>query len=127
MAAEIGQLALVLAFVLAAIQSVAPFWGAARRDPALMGLGRATALLELLFVALAFAALAAGFVGKDFSILLVAEHSNAAQPAIYRFAATWGSHEGSMVLWILILALQGGAVALFGGRLRETLQARVLG
>ena len=80
-----------------------------------------------MFVGLAFASLAAGFVGKDFSIALVAQHSNAAQPAIYRFAATWGSHEGSMLLWVLILALQGGAVALFGGRLRETLQARVLG
>ena len=127
MAAEIGQLALVLAFVLAAVQAVAPFWGAARRDAALMGLGRATALLQLVFVAVAFAALAAGFVGKDFSIALVAQHSNLAQPALYRFAATWGSHEGSMLLWVLILALQGGAVALFGGRLRETLQARVLG
>ena len=83
-------------------------------------------MLQLLFVALAFGSLAAGFVGKDFSIALVAEHSNAAQPTIYRFAATWGSHEGSMLLWVLILALQGGAVALFGHRLRETLQARVL-
>jgi cytochrome c-type biogenesis protein CcmF len=126
MAAEIGQLALVLAFVLAIVQSVVPLWGAARRDPALMGLGRAAALLQLLFVTVAFASLAAGFVGKDFSIALVAEHSNAAQPTIYRFAATWGSHEGSMLLWILILALQGGAVALFGRRLRETLQSRVL-
>ncbi|HEX4272565.1 MAG TPA: heme lyase CcmF/NrfE family subunit [Rhizomicrobium sp.] len=126
MAAEIGQLALVLAFVLAIVQSLAPLWGAARLDPALMGLGRAAALLQLLFVALAFGCLAAGFVGEDFSIALVAEHSNAAQPIIYRFAATWGSHEGSMLLWVLILALQGGAVALFGRRLRETLQARVL-
>ncbi len=126
MAAEIGQLALVLAFVLAIVQSLALLWGAARQDRALMGLGRAAALLQLLFVALAFGSLAAGFVGKDFSIALVAEHSNAAQPTIYRFAATWGSHEGSMLLWVLILALQGGAVALFGHRLRETLQARVL-
>jgi cytochrome c-type biogenesis protein CcmF len=126
MTAEIGQLALVLAFMLAIVQSLAPLWGASRLDRALMGLGRAAALLQLLFVALAFACLAAGFVGRDFSIALVAEHSNAAQPTIYRFAATWGSHEGSMLLWVLILALQGGAVALFGHRLRETLQARVL-
>ena len=126
MAAEIGQLALVLAFVLAIVQALVPLWGAARQDPALMGLGRAAALLQLLFVAIAFGSLAAGFVGKDFSIALVAEHSNAAQPTMYRFAATWGSHEGSMLLWVLILALQGGAVALFGHRLRETLQARVL-
>src|SRR5471030_684202 len=126
MTAEIGQLALVLAFVLAMVQSLVPLWGAARQDPALMGLGRAAALLQLLFVATAFASLAAGFMAKDFSIALVAEHSNAAQPLIYRFAATWGSHEGSMLLWVLILALQGGAVALFGRRLRESLQARVL-
>jgi cytochrome c-type biogenesis protein CcmF len=125
-AAEIGQLALVLAFVLAVVQSVAPLVGAARLDPALMGLGRAAALLQLLFVAIAFASLAAGFVGMDYSIALVAEHSNRAQPTIYRFAATWGSHEGSMVLWVLILALQGGAIAIFGNRLRPSLQARVL-
>ncbi|HEY0265718.1 MAG TPA: heme lyase CcmF/NrfE family subunit [Rhizomicrobium sp.] len=126
MTAEIGQLALVLAFVLAVVQSVAPLVGAARLDPALMGLGRAAALLQLLFVAVAFASLAAGFVGMDYSIALVAQHSNRAQPTIYRFAATWGSHEGSMILWVLILALQGGAIALFGRRLRESLQARVL-
>jgi cytochrome c-type biogenesis protein CcmF len=125
-AAEIGQLALVLAFVLAVVQSVAPLVGAARLDPALMGLGRAAALLQLLFVAIAFASLDAGFVGMDYSIALVAEHSNRAQPTIYRFAATWGSHEGSMVLWVLILALQGGAIAIFGNRLRPSLQARVL-
>ncbi|HWM61390.1 MAG TPA: heme lyase NrfEFG subunit NrfE, partial [Rhizomicrobium sp.] len=71
MTAEIGQLALVLAFVLAMVQSLVPLWGAARQDPALMGLGRAAALLQLLFVATAFASLAAGFMAKDFSIALV--------------------------------------------------------
>jgi cytochrome c-type biogenesis protein CcmF len=126
MGAEIGQLALVLAFVLAIVQSTAPFWGAARNDPALMALGRAAAFLQLLFVGLAFACLAAGFLQNDFSIALVSRHSNLAQPAIYRFAATWGNHEGSMLLWVLILAIQGAAIALFGNRLRETLQARVL-
>jgi cytochrome c-type biogenesis protein CcmF len=126
MIAEIGQLALILAFMLALVQALAPHWGAARMDPALMGLGRTAALLQLLFVALAFGALAAGFATRDYSIALVAQHSNNAQPLVYRLAATWGSHEGSMLLWVLILALQGAAVALFGRQLRASLQARVL-
>jgi len=126
MAAEIGQLALILAFVLALVQASAPLIGAARRDPALMALGRAAALLQMLFVGLAFASLAAAYLANDFSVALVAEHSNTAQPWIYRLAGTWGSHEGSMVLWVLILAVYGAGVALFGGGLRETLQARVL-
>jgi cytochrome c-type biogenesis protein CcmF len=126
MTAEIGQLALILAFILALIQSTLPLWGAARLDPALMALGRAAALLQLLFVALAFGSLAAGFLAMDFSVALVAQHSHSTQPAIYRFAATWGSHEGSMLLWVLILALQGATIALFAGGLRESLQARIL-
>ncbi len=126
MTAEIGQLALILAFVLALVQSSLPLYGAARGDPALMALGRATALLQLLFVGAAFVSLAAGFLGMDFSIALVAQHSHSTQPAIYRFAATWGSHEGSMILWVLILALQGATIALFANGLRESLQARVL-
>ncbi|SRR5579862_1548236 len=126
MSAEIGQLALILAFVLALVQAAAPLIGAARRDPALMALGRVAALLQLLFVGLAFASLAVAYLANDFSVALVAEHSNTTQPWVYRFAGTWGSHEGSMVLWVLILAVYGGGVALFGNGLRETLQARVL-
>jgi len=126
MTGEIGQLALILAFILAVVQSVAPLVGAARLEPALMALGRTAALLQLLFVIIAFASLAAGFLTMDFSVALVAQHSNSTQPAIYRFAATWGSHEGSMILWVLILALHGAAIAFFGNGLRETLQARVL-
>ncbi len=126
MSAEIGQLALILAFVLALVQATAPLVGAARRDPALMALGRAATLLQLLFVGVAFASLAAAYLANDFSVDLVAEHSNNRQPWIYRLAGTWGSHEGSMVLWVLILAIYGSTVALFGGGLRETLQARVL-
>ena len=126
MIAEIGQFALVLSFLVALVQAVVPLVGAARGEPALMAVGRAAACLNLFFVALAFGALAAGFVLDDFSIALVAEHSNSTQPLIYRFGATWGSHEGSMVLWVLILAINGAALALFGGALRETLQARVL-
>ena len=126
MAAEVGQYALILALMLAAVQVLAPFWGAARNDPALMALGRTAAFLQALFVALAFLGLMASYVAKDFSVALVAQHSHSAQPLIYRIGATWGSHEGSMLLWVLILAVNGAAVAGFGRRLRETLQARVL-
>jgi cytochrome c-type biogenesis protein CcmF len=126
MTAEIGQLALILALLLALVQAIAPLWGAWRVDPVLMAFGRTAALLQLLFVGLAFGSLAAGYALNDFSILLVAEHSNTTQPLIYRLGATWGSHEGSMLLWVLILALYGAAVAIFGGTLRQTLQARVL-
>jgi cytochrome c-type biogenesis protein CcmF len=127
MAAEVGQFALILAFVLAIVQAAAPLWGAQRGEPVLMALGRAAALLQAGFVILAFGGLAASYLACDFSVALVAQHSNTQQPLAYRFAATWGSHEGSMLLWVLILAIYGGAVARFGGSLRETLQARVLG
>jgi cytochrome c-type biogenesis protein CcmF len=127
MTAEIGLFALILALLLALVQSGASLYGAWRADPALMALGRGAAGLQLLFVATTFFALATAYLQNDFSVALVAQHSNSAQPAIYRFGATWGSHEGSMVLWVLILAVCSGALALFGGGLRETLQARVIG
>ena len=126
MSAEIGQLALILAFMLGLVQGVAPLVGAHRGDSVLMSLGRASALLQMAFVVLAFGALATAYVTMDFSVELVAKHSHSTQPLPYRFAATWGSHEGSMLLWVLILALHGGALAFFGRSLRETLQARVL-
>jgi cytochrome c-type biogenesis protein CcmF len=127
MVAEVGQFALILAFLLALTQAAAPLVGAHRRDLTLMALGRAAALMQAGFVALAFICLAASYVACDFSVALVAQHANTDQPLAYRIAATWGSHEGSMLLWVLILAIYGGAVARFGGTLRETLQARVLG
>jgi cytochrome c-type biogenesis protein CcmF len=127
MSAEIGHFALILALVVALIQSVVTFWGAARADSALMGVGRAAALLQLIFVALAFGCLAWGYATLDFSIELVARHSHTTQPLAYRLAATWGSHEGSMVLWVLILALHGAALSAFGKSLRATFLSRVLG
>ena len=126
MIAEIGQFALSLALILAAIQTFVPLAGAWRNDPTLMAVGRAATFLQLLFVVVAFVALATCYLTNDFSVALVAEHSNVAQPLVYRLGATWGSHEGSMLLWVLILALYGAAVAFFGSSLRETLQARVL-
>ncbi len=127
MAAEIGHLALILALALALVQAVAPLWGAHRGEARLMALGRAAAGLQMGFVTLAFGCLAASYLYLDFSVALVADHSHSTQPAIYRFAATWGSHEGSMLLWVLILSFCAAAVARFGNSLRETLQARVLG
>ncbi|MES2834817.1 MAG: heme lyase CcmF/NrfE family subunit [Pseudomonadota bacterium] len=126
MIAEVGHLALILAFVLALVQSGVLFFGAWRGDGALMAMGRMAAVLQLVFVAAAFGCIAWGYATLDFSMLLVASHSNTAQPLAYRIAATWGSHEGSMVLWTLILALHGGALALFGRALRETFLSRVL-
>ena len=127
MSAEVGQFALILALLLALVQSAAPLVGAHRGDGVLMALGRQAALLQGLFVVLAFACLAYAYLTCDFSVALVAQHSHTTQPVAYRFAATWGSHEGSMLLWVLILAIYGAGVAFFGGTLRETLQARVVG
>ncbi len=127
MTPEIGQFALILALVLASVQAATQLWGASRGDGALMAVGLNATVLQALFVALAFGCLAWAYAANDFSVALVTAHSNSAQPLIYRLGATWGSHEGSMLLWVLILAVYGAAVALFGGSLRETMRARVLG
>jgi cytochrome c-type biogenesis protein CcmF len=126
MSAEIGGLSLMLALILSLIQSGVGLWGAARADGALMALTRRAAILQAAFVTLAFGALAWGYATLDFSVELVARHSHSTQPLAYRLAATWGSHEGSLVLWILILALHGAALVLLGGSLRETFRSRVL-
>jgi cytochrome c-type biogenesis protein CcmF len=123
---EIGQLALILALILSLVQTGAGLIGAWRGDARLMAMGRAASLAQAGFIVVAFCALAASYGLNDYSVALVAEHSNRAQPLIYRLGATWGSHEGSMLLWVLILAIYGGAVAVFGHTLRESLQARVL-
>jgi len=126
MTAEIGHFALILALVLALLQSTVPLIGAARGDIALMTFGRAAATLQALFLIGAFAALAFAFVRCDFSLAVVAANTHTSQPLVYRFAGTWGNHEGSMLLWVLILGVFGGALALFGDNLRASLQARVL-
>ena len=123
---EVGQLALILALLLALVQTGTGLIGAWRLDPRLMAAGRTASLAQAGFIIVAFCALAISYGLDDYSVALVAEHSNRAQPLIYRLGATWGSHEGSMLLWVLILAVYGGAVAVFGNTLRESLQARVL-
>ena len=126
MAGEIGYFALVLALIVAGLQSVVPLVGAARGDPALMAFGRAAATLQALFVVAAFACLAFAFVRLDFSLAVVAANTHSTQPLVYRFAGVWGNHEGSMLLWVLILAVFGAGVAWYGDNLRGTFQARVL-
>src|SRR5215470_1748098 len=127
MIAELGHYALVLALGLALVQSSVPIWGARTRDPALMAVGTSTALAQFVFVALSFAALTWCHVASDFSLLTVFENSHSAKPLIYKISGVWGNHEGSMLLWALILALFGVAVALFGANLPDSLRARVLG
>jgi len=123
---EIGHYALILALMLAAMQSVVPLIGASRRDPVLMSMAPHLAVGQLLAIAFAFVLLVQAFVASDFSVLVVAENSHTAKPLMYKVAGVWSNHEGSMLLWVLILAIYGGAVALFGNNLPYTLKARVL-
>ncbi|MDI3471098.1 MAG: Cytochrome c heme lyase subunit CcmF [Pseudolabrys sp.] len=123
---ELGHYALVLALALALVQSVAPIVGVRTRDDALMRLGSSTALVQFGFVAFAFAALVTSYLTSDFSVANVYENSHSLMPTIYKFTSTWGNHEGSMLLWVLILSLFGALVAAFGINLPATLKANVL-
>jgi cytochrome c-type biogenesis protein CcmF len=124
---ELGHFALVIALALSIAQASLAFTGAATHRHALMATARPVAIGQFLFVLAAFAALAYSFVGNDFSVVNVATNSNSKLPAHYRFAATWGSHEGSMLLWTLMLAGWTFAVAIFSRHLPERLIARVIG
>ena len=123
---ELGHYALVLALALGLMQAVVPIIGARRRDAALMRLANSTALMQFFFVALSFAALTTCYVTSDFSVRTVYENSHSLMPLVYKFTSVWGNHEGSMLLWVLILSLFGAGVALFGGNLPATLRANVL-
>ncbi|HWW50018.1 MAG TPA: heme lyase CcmF/NrfE family subunit [Xanthobacteraceae bacterium] len=126
MIAEVGHFALVLALALTLIQAVVPIIGAQVRDPALMNVGRLTAQAQFIFVLFAFGALTTLYITSDFSVLNVAENSHSMKPMVYKITGVWGNHEGSMLLWVLILALFGALVALFGANLPLTLRANVL-
>ena len=126
MIAEAGHYALVLALALALIQSTVPVLGARLRDPALMSVARSSAIGQLLFAAAAFAALVTLHVTSDFSVVNVFENSHSLKPMIYKITGVWGNHEGSMLLWVSILALFGGLVAVFGNNLPLSLRAHVL-
>jgi cytochrome c-type biogenesis protein CcmF len=124
---ELGQLALVLAFVAALALGVLPLAGAMRNDATLMRQAPPAAFAQLLFTLVAFVCLGASFVANDFSVVNVATNSNSELPLHYRIAATWGSHEGSILLWTLVMAVWTGAVALKSRHLPRTLAARALG
>jgi len=127
MVPELGHYALILALAVAIVQGTLPFVGAARGDIRLMALGRSAALTQAFLVIGAFLALMQAYVTSDFSVVNVVANSHSAKPLIYKISGVWGNHEGSMLLWALILALFGAAVALFGNNLPDSLRARVLG
>ena len=124
---ELGHFALILAAVVAVLQGTLPFVGAARGDIGLMSLARVAACVQCILIVFAFGCLAAAFLGNDFSVLYVASNSNSRLPEIYRFTAVWGGHEGSMLLWMLMLGGWSAAVALFSRHLPLQMVARVLG
>lgn len=123
---ELGHFALILTLCLAIIQALIPLIGAARNDSALMRSARSLARAQFVLCAISITALGYAFAYNDFSVRYVAEHSNSALPIAYRIAAVWGGHEGSMLLWVLMLSGWGMALSLFGGRLGVAFQARVL-
>jgi len=126
MTPELGHYALVLALALSLVGGTVPFWGARTGDARLMSVAESTALATFGLVALAFMALVAAYVQSDFSVLNVFQNSHSAKPLAYKISGTWGNHEGSILLWVLILALFAALVALFGGNLPLQLRADVL-
>ncbi len=126
MIAEIGHFALIAAFLLAGLQATVPLYGAHKGDRGMMELARSTAVGQFALVLLAFAALVNAFVTSDFSVLNVAQNSHSTKPMLYKISGAWGNHEGSLLLWALILSLFGAMVACFGRNLPPSLRARTL-
>ncbi|KAB2911625.1 MAG: heme lyase CcmF/NrfE family subunit [Hyphomicrobiaceae bacterium] len=127
MIVELGHFALVLALAIALVQMVLPLWGAQTRDVRLMGMAEPAALSQLTLLLISFLALTHAYVTSDFSVENVWANSHSLKPLLYKISGVWGNHEGSMLLWVLILAAFGAAVALFGGNLPARLRANVLG
>ncbi len=123
---ELGHFALVLALVVALAQATLPLLGAQRGDDGLIALARPAALVQFALIATAFFALMQAYVISDFSVINVAENSHTAKPLLYKISGVWGNHEGSLILWVLILSLFGAAVAAFGNNLPPAFRARVL-
>ena len=126
MITELGHFSLILAFCVAIIQAVVPLVGAHRRWPGWMAVSEPAATAQFLLTAVAFASVTYAFVTSDFSLRLVTLNSHTAKPMLYKVSGVWGNHEGSMLLWVLILTLFGATAAWFGGNLPPTMKARVL-
>ncbi|MFD3191392.1 heme lyase CcmF/NrfE family subunit [Sedimentitalea sp. HM32M-2] len=126
MITELGHFALILAFMVAIVQMVVPLIGAQKRWSGWMAVADPAASAQFLLTAFAFGALTWAFVTSDFSLRLVVLNSHSAKPMLYKISGTWGNHEGSMLLWVLIVTLFGAMAAWFGGGLPPTLKARVL-
>lgn len=126
MITELGHFALILAFLVAVVQAIVPLIGAHKRWPGWMAVAEPAANVQFLLTAFSFAALTYAFVTSDFSLRLVVLNSHSAKPMLYKVSGVWGNHEGSMLLWVLILTLFGAMAAWFGGNLPPTLKARVL-
>jgi cytochrome c-type biogenesis protein CcmF len=124
---ELGHFALIIALLLALTQAILPLYGAQRGNLTLMAVARPAAQGQFVFVALAFGCLAYSFLTNDFSVENVARNSFSQLPEVYRLTATWGSHEGSMLLWVLILGFWSTAVSVFSRHLPEDMAARVIG
>ncbi|GGH18940.1 cytochrome c-type biogenesis protein CcmF [Cribrihabitans marinus] len=127
MITELGHFALILAFLVAIVQMIVPMVGAHKRWPGWMAVAEPAASVQFLLTGFAFAALMWAFITSDFSLRLVVLNSHSAKPMLYKISGTWGNHEGSMLLWVLIVTLFGAMAAWFGGGLPPTLRARVLG
>ena len=124
---EIGQVALILALMTALVLGIAPLVGAQTNRPALMNLARPSAIALFLWVTFAYVCLVISFINNDFSVLNVAQNSNSALPLMYRIGASWGSHEGSILLWCFMMAGWTLAVAIFSKHLPIKMIARILG
>ena len=127
MIVEIGHMALLIAFSLSVFQSVVPMWGARTNAPKLMATADVSSIAILGFITLSFAALMWAYATSDFSVVNVWQNSHSQMPFIYKLSGTWGNHEGSMLLWVFILALFAAAVGVFGKNLPTTMRANVLG
>ena len=126
MIVELGHFALILALCVALVQTVIPLIGAQRRWAHWMAIAEPAAVAQFVLLCASFAALTYAFVVSDFSVRLVVLNSHTYKPMIYKVSGVWGNHEGSLLLWVLILALFGACVAWFGSNLPPTLKARVI-